>query len=193
MTGVQTCALPISAERKGQNPFEFNNYSKLLFSANNIPRIKDKTGAVQRRLTIIPFDARFTAADPDFNPYIKHLLKTDEVMEYLINLGIAGLKRVLTNRQFTASSKVQKAMDEYEENNNPILGFFKECEDEDFQIENEPTNKVYRRYQEFCLANSFQPMSSIEFSKQVNRILNMKVIDKKISGKKHRIFVRADS
>ncbi len=182
----------ISAERKGQNPFEFNNYSKLLFSANNIPRIKDKTGAVQRRLTIIPFDARFTAADPDFNPYIKHLLKTDEVMQYLINLGIAGLKRVLTNRQFTVSSKVQQAMDEYEENNNPILGFFKECEAEDFQIENEPTNKVYKRYQEYCLANSLQPMSNIEFSKQVNRILNMRVEDKKISGKKYRIFVRAD-
>ena len=31
----------VSAERKGQNPFEFNNYSKLLFSANNIPRIKE--------------------------------------------------------------------------------------------------------------------------------------------------------
>ena len=127
-------------------------------------------------MTIIPFDARFTAADPDFNPYIKHLLKTDEVMEYLINLGIAGLKRVLTNRQFTTSSKVQKAMDEYEENNNPILGFFKDCEDEDFQIENEPTNKVYKR-----------------FSKQVNRILNMKIVDKWLNKKKHRIFVRADS
>lgn len=183
----------VSAERKGQNPFEFNNYSKLLFSANNIPRIKDKTGAVQRRLTIIPFNATFSKADPDFKPYIKHELKSDEVMEYLINLGIAGLKRVLTNRAFTISAKVQAAMDEYEENNNPILGFFKECEDEEFQIENEPTNKVYRRYQEYCLANSFQPMSSIEFSKQVNRILNMKVIDKKISGKKYRIFVRVDS
>lgn len=179
----------ISAERKGRDPFEFNNYSKLLFSANNIPRIKDKTGAVQRRLTIIPFDAKFTADDPDFNPYIKHLLKGDEVMEYLINLGIAGLKRVLTNRQFTTSEKVQKAMDEYEENNNPILGFFKECEVEEFQIENEPTNKVYKRYLEYCLANSLQPMSNIEFSKQVNRVLKMKVVDKKINGKKHRIFV----
>lgn len=180
----------VSAERKGQNPFEFNNYSKLLFSANNIPRIKDKTGAVQRRLTIIPFDARFSADDPDFNPYIKHLLKTDEVMEYLINLGIAGLKRVLLNRKFTGSTKVQKAMDEYEENNNPIIGFFRECEDEEFQIENEPTNVVYKRYQEYCLANSLQPMSNIEFSKQVNRILNMSVANKKINGKKYRIFIK---
>lgn len=180
----------VSAERKGQNPFEFNNYSKLLFSANNIPRIKDKTGAVQRRLTIIPFDARFSADDPDFNPYIKHLLKTDEVMEYLINLGIAGLKRVLLNRKFTGSTKVQKAMDEYEENNNPIIGFFRECEDEEFQIENEPTNVVYKRYQEYCLANSLQPMSNIEFSKQVNRILNMCVENKWLNGKKHRIFIK---
>lgn len=180
----------VSAERKGQNPFEFNNYSKLLFSANNIPRIKDKTGAVQRRLTIIPFDARFSTDDPDFNPYIKHLLKTDEVMEYLINLGIAGLKRVLLNRKFTGSTKVQKAMDEYEENNNPIIGFFRECEDEEFQIENEPTNVVYKRYQEYCLANSLQPMSNIEFSKQVNRILNMRVENKWLNGKKHRIFIK---
>lgn len=180
----------VSAERKGQNPFEFNNYSKLLFSANNIPRIKDKTGAVQRRLTIIPFDARFSVDDPDFNPYIKHLLKTDEVMEYLINLGIAGLKRVLLNRKFTGSTKVQKAMDEYEENNNPIIGFFRECEDEEFQIENEPTNVVYKRYQEYCLANSLQPMSNIEFSKQVNRILNMRVENKWLNGKKHRIFIK---
>lgn len=180
----------VSAERKGQNPFEFNNYSKLLFSANNIPRIKDKTGAVQRRLTIIPFDARFSADDPDFNPYIKHLLKTDEVMEYLINLGIAGLKRALLNRKFTGSAKVQKAMDEYEENNNPIIGFFRECEDEEFQIENEPTNVVYKRYQEYCLANSLQPMSNIEFSKQVNRILNMRVENKWLNGKKHRIFIK---
>ena len=182
----------VSAERKGQNPFEFNNYSKFLFSANNIPRIKDKTGAVQRRLIIIPFDATFSASDPDFNPYIKHLLKTEEVMQYLINLGIQGLKRVLLNRAFTSSTKVQKELDEYEEQNNPILGFFRECEDEEFKIENEPTNKVYKRYQEYCLANSLQPMSNIEFSKQVSRILGFKVVNKTIKNKKYRIFVPAD-
>ena len=185
----------VSVERKGRDPFEFNNYAKFLFSANNIPRIKDKTGAVQRRLIIVPFDATFQktlpdgSPNPDFNPYIKHLLKGDEVMEYLIVLGIAGLKRILENRSFTTSDKVQKEMDEYEESNNPILGFFKECEAEEFQIENEPTNKVYKRYQEYCLANSLQPMSNIEFSKQVNRILKMKVVNKTIRNKKYRIFV----
>ena len=189
----------VSAERKGQNPFEFNNYSKFLFSANNIPRIKDKTGAVQRRLVIIPFEATFNktlpdgSPNPNFNPYIKHLLKTDEVMEYLISLGIQGLKRVLENRAFTASSKVQKEMDEYEESNNPVLGFIKECEEEDFPIINEPVQKVYKRYREYCIENSLTPLSTGELSKQINRLLNT-TTDKtiRIDKKQYRIYSEKD-
>ncbi|TCT14598.1 putative DNA primase/helicase [Natranaerovirga pectinivora] len=63
----------VNAEKKGKDPFDFNNYAKLLFSANNIPRVKDKTGAVQRRLLIIPFNARFSPDSPDFKPHIKQL------------------------------------------------------------------------------------------------------------------------
>lgn len=180
----------ISVERKGGDPFEFNNYSKLVFSANDIPRIKDKSGAVLDRLVIVPFNAKFTVEKNGFKSNIRRdLVGHADVMEYLINLGISGLKRILEKQQFTVSAKVQNELDDYRQRNNPILGFILECEEEDFKIENEPTNKVYRRYQEYCLANSLQAMSNVEFSKQINRTLNFKVIDKKISGKKHRIFV----
>ena len=179
---------PISVERKGRDPFDFSNYAKLLFSANNIPRIKDKSGAVISRLVIIPFDARFSPDDPDFDPYIKYKLIQEEPMQYLMNLGIEGLKRVLKNRKFTTSPKVEHAIEEYEENNNPILLFFKE----DIKIENEPTNLVYKQYSEFCLANSFSPLSNIEFSKQVKKHLDFDIVNKTIKGKKYRIFVRKE-
>lgn len=178
----------LNVERKGQDPFDFNNYSKLLFSANNIPRIKDKSGAVIDRLVIIPFNARFSADDPDYDPYIKYKLRKEESIEYLIQLGIAGLKNVLKNRRFTSSTKVEKELEEYEENNNPILLFFKE----EPKIENEPTNMVYAKYSEFCLANSFNPMSKIEFSKQVKKRFDFDIADKTIRGKKYRIFVRKE-
>ena len=177
---------PMNVERKGQDPFDFSNYSKLLFSANNIPRIKDKSGAVISRLVIIPFDARFTADDPDFDPYIKYKLIQDEPMQYLIQLGIVGLKRVLKNQRFTISTKVEKSIKEYEENNNPILLFF----NEDIKIENEPTRSIYMKYVEFCTANSFTPMSNIEFSKQVRKHFDFNIVDKTIKGKKYRIFVK---
>lgn len=181
---------PVNVERKGTNPFDFGNFAKFLFSANNIPRIKDKSGAVMSRLIIIPFDARFTVDDPDFDPYIKYKLIQEEPMQYLINVGIAGLKRVLANRRFTTSQRVQKELEEYEENNNPILLFFKEISFDD--IINEPTNAVYQQYHEFCLANTFTPMSKIEFSKQVKKRFDFDIVDKTIKGKKYRIFVRKD-
>ena len=183
----------VSVEQKGRDPFEFNNYSKLVFSANDIPRIKDKSGAVLDRLVIVPFNAKFTVDKTGFKSNIRRdLVGHADVMEYLINLGISGLKRILEKQQFTVSTKVQDELDDYRQRNNPILGFIRECEDEDFKIENEPTSKVYKRYQEYCLANSLQAMSNVEFSKQINRTLNFKVIDKKISGKKYRIFIPAD-
>lgn len=180
----------VNAERKGETPFDFKNYSKFLFSANTIPRMKDKTGAVLDRLIIVPFNAKFSPDDPDYDPYIKYKLRSEESMEYLILLGIQGLKRVLAKKAFTTTEKIQKELAEYNELNNPILGFFKEYPAED--IENQPTNEVYVRYQEFCLANNFQPMSRIEFSRQVVKRFDFSITDKKISGKKYRIFVRKE-
>lgn len=174
----------IKGENKGQKEFFFKPYCKLLFSANDIPRIKDKSGAVLDRLVIIPFDARFSKDDPDFDPYIKYKLIQENALEYLIMLGIKGLKRVLENQAFTVSNKVQKSIDEYKEVNNPILLFFKD----DIKIINEPTNEIYARYKEFCVANNFTPISNIEFSKQVKRQFNVEIKSKSINGKKYRIF-----
>lgn len=175
----------IKGENKGQKEFFFKPYCKLLFSANNIPRIKDKSGAVLDRLVIVPFDARFDKTDPDFDPYIKYKLIQEDVLEYLIQLGVQGLKRVLNNQAFTESEKVAASIDEYKETNNPILLFFKE----DIKIVNEPTSEVYKKYNEFCLTNSFTPMSNIEFSKQVKKHYKFEIKTKSISGKKYRVFI----
>lgn len=184
-----TSGNPVNAEKKGQDPFDFSNYSKLLFSANNIPRIKDKTGAVMSRLIIVPFNATFTKEDPDYDPYIKYKLIQPEAAEYLVKLGVDALKRILENKAFTKSKAVDIQLTEYEKNNNPILLFF----EEEPKIENEPTSTTYRKYHEFCSANNFNPMSNIEFSKQVKRHYGFEIVDKKIAGKKYRVFVKKES
>ncbi len=179
----------IKAERKGQDPFEFNPFIKLLFSANDIPRMRDKTGAVLRRLVIIPFNAMFDKEAPDFDPFIKYKLIQQESIEYLIRLGIEGLKRVVTNNGFTKSDKVQSQLDEYEEENNPIVAFIADCGVD--MIENEPTNEVYKRYQVFCADNAMTPMSNIVFSKQINKRLGFKVIQRKVNNVNRKIFVKS--
>lgn len=178
----------IKAERKGQDPFEFNPYIKMLFSANDIPRMKDKTGAVLRRLVIIPFNATFSVADPDFDPYIKYKLVEQGSIEYLIRVGVEGLRRVIQQNHFTQSERVDREIKEYEEENNPIAGFI---EDQGLDmIENQLTADVYKRYQVFCADNSLTPMSNIVFSKQINKRLGLTVKQRKISGQVKKLFIR---
>lgn len=178
----------IKAERKGQDPFEFNPFIKLLFSANDIPRMKDKTGAVLRRLVIIPFNATFTKDDPEYNPYIKYDLIQQESIEYLIQLGVQGLKRILENQGFTKSEQVQQQLNDYETENNPIVAFISEVGADG--IENQLTSDVFKRYQIFCNDNNMNPMSNIVFSKQINKRLGFTVVQRKINKRNCKIFVK---
>ena len=176
----------VNVERKGRDPFDFNNYAKFLFSANNIPRMKDKTGAILDRMIIVPFKAEFKDTDEDYDPYIKYKLLSDEVMSYLINLGIAGLKRVLQARKFTESELVDVELREYEENNNPVLTFFNEYTGED--ILNDTTKSVYQKYKSYCYANGLQAVSNIEFTKQIKKYYGFNTKYSKINGKTVRVF-----
>ena len=180
----------LNVERKGLDPFDFNNYSKMLFSANSIPRLgrgKD-SGAIARRLVIIPFNATFSKDDADFDPYIKYKLRQQGAIEYLIKLGMEGLKRVLQNNGFTMSKRVEKEISEYEIENNPILGYFKITEID--EVLGQPTKDIYTDYTEYCIRDGLNPMSNIQFSKEVNKYYKTEIVDKKIDGKKYRIFER---
>ena len=178
----------IQVEKKGQDPFEFNPYVKLIFSANDIPRIRDKAGAVLRRLVIIPFNARFSESDADYNPNIKSDLTQDTSIEYLIMLGCQGLKRLLATQKFTISQKVEEERQAYNIENNPILAFIEEVGKEG--IVNEPTNEVYKRYQVFCAENNYQPTSNIVFSKSINKTLELKTVTGHIMVGKQRKSVK---
>lgn len=176
----------IKGEWKGKDPFEFNPFCKLLFSANDIPRMKDKTGAVQRRLVIIPFNAVFKKTDKGFDPFIIYKVTNQTAMEYLIMCGIRGLKRVLLSNKFTTCDKVEKQLEEYELENNPILGFINETGVEN--ILHQPTSDVYTRYRIYCQECSMLPVTRDGFTKQINKRLNYQVIQKRIKGKIIRIF-----
>lgn len=181
----------IDAEQKGQPKFNFDPYVKLIFSANNLPRIGKgrDSAAIIRRLVIIPFNANFKNADGSYDdPFIGEKLKEQDAIEYLIKIGVEGLKRLLTNKVYTTSETLQKELDEYEELNNPILGFFKENPVDD--VENQATKEVYGKYNEYCIDNNMTPVGKSEFSRQVKVHYGLKIVDKKINGQKFRIFMK---
>lgn len=181
----------VKAEIKNDpNIFFMRPYVKLLFSANDIPRMKDKTGAVLRRLVIVPFNARFSKDDPDYDPYIIWKLREPEVMKYLCKIGIEGLQRVIKNNGFTTSEKVEKEIEDYEIQNNPILLFLQETELS--KIINQSTKDVHKAYRVFCIENGFSEMTLSTFSKELNRRLGLVVVRRRINGTLVGIYTKGE-
>lgn len=168
----------VSAERKGEHPFSFCSFAKLIFSANSLPRTKDRTGAVLDRLIVIPFNATFSKSDADYDPYIKYKLLEDNCIEYLIKLGVAGLRRVLEKKSFTESQDVRKELDNYNKLNNPIQFFFEELTAE--ELTRESLDYWFSQYHEFCLSENINTMGKIEFSRQLLREFNELEIKRKM-------------
>lgn len=177
----------VQAEEKGRPPINFTSYAMHIYSANDIPHMKDPTGAVLRRLLFIPLNGKFTKDAPDYDPFIRYKLEQPEHMEYFIQCALDGLAEVLRNKAFTVPAKSEQQKESYERENNPILAFIDEVGKE--SIINELTNDVYTRYQVFCANYGFdKPVSKIIFSKTVNHALGTITKQKKISGKNLQIY-----
>lgn len=177
----------VNAERKGQDPFDFSSYAKLLFSANSMPRIRDKTGAVLDRIVLVPFKAQFSKDDPDFDPYIKYKLRSPEVMSHLINVGLKGLERVLANRSFTMPEAVEVELEAYAVANNPILDFFHETPVD--EVVNESTASVYDDYVSYAIRNNMKPLGQNEFTRQANKYYGITSKTVRVNRKRVRLFV----
>lgn len=179
----------VTAERKGKDPFKLRSFAKFFFSANSLPRLgrgKDSS-AVLDRLVVIPFDAKFTKDDVDYDPFIKYKLRGEDVMEALIAKAVPALREVLIDQEFATCEKVMRNIEEFEKSNNPILEFFEELDEADYV--NEPIKVVYQRYNSFCLSNNLQAMSAIEFQKQMKKQFNVVVKTIESDGKRVRVYL----
>ena len=180
----------ITAERKGKDPFKLRSFAKFFFSANALPRLgrgKDSS-AVLDRLVVIPFDARFSKSDADYDPFIKYKLRSEAVMEALIAKAIPALREVLTDQEFATCDKVERSIEEFEISNNPILEFYEELDERDYI--NEPIKSVYQKYISFCIGNQMQPVAAVEFQRQTKKQYDVAIKNVEVDGKRIRVYCR---
>ena len=168
----------VTAEQKGRDPFSFEPYCKLVFSANTIPRFSDRSGAALNRLLMIPFEARFIEGENGYDPHFRAKIIQSEIIEAFISKSVKGLQRVLKVGKFTDSKEAETLKNDFKIENNPILAFIEESRNENGEIEGifrEPTEAVYRRYTVFCSQCGVQPVSKIGFCRQIKRTLGIDI------------------
>lgn len=136
----------IMVERKGERPFELHSYATMIFSANEIPRSYDKTDGFYSRLVFIPFDASFSSDDEDFDPNIEDKITTDKALSYVLNLALAGAKRLIKRGSFIKPQRTIEVMDEYKTENSNVLSW---VDDEDVDLKHVLSISTAELYSEF--------------------------------------------
>lgn len=112
----------IRAQRKYGQPFNFRNYAKLIFSANQIPDSEDRTFAFYKRWILLNFEKVFRD-NKDTNLIDK--LTTSEELSGLLNSALRALKLLQKDEGFRDIS-IEETMKQYNKNTDTTTTFLEE-------------------------------------------------------------------
>lgn len=143
---------PISAQYKYKNSFTFWPTVKHLFGCNKLPKPSEDTIAYFSRFNIVPFTHLFIGENDDKGKLKKMTTPTE--LSGLLNLALAGLKRLLKNGDFTNSRTIEQNRELYIRSSDSCKAFAEEClEESDDPKGYITTETVYQSYVQYVKKN----------------------------------------
>ena len=177
------------AEKKFQNPFNFINHAKLIYSANELPKTFDGTLAFWRRVMLINFNKTFMG-EGDKKDLWKEFT-TEEEMSGILNLAIKGIQRLKVNGGFSKESSVEEVEEYYIRNSDPVTAFFMDCveitnDNEDYMS----LQSLHAAFVEYCKQYRFMDLSIRKFNASVRNNFRLKESREKNeeTGKQERVW-----
>ncbi|MDD3369530.1 MAG: phage/plasmid primase, P4 family [Lachnospiraceae bacterium] len=171
------------AENKGKDPFTLRSHAKHIYSCNEIPRSYDKTDGFYRRWVMIPFNAKFSEKDPDFDPLIGEKITTPTALSYLLNMAIEGAQRLIRKGQFTKPQIVTEALENYKINNSLVLSWISENELDRDGLTQKPRDELYLNFEGWCrISNIKDYPDKRRFDREIMDQYNVTKKQKRISG-----------
>lgn len=109
---------PITVKKLYSQPYETDRYAKLLFSFNEMPRVKS-IEANMRRWMLVKFERHFSEDEAD-----TQLSKTlAGELSGILNLLLSVLPGLMERKKFSKSDAIDRAVMEMEFDNDPVLQF----------------------------------------------------------------------
>ena len=126
----------IIINRKYEKPMSFQFKGTNIQMFNGLPKTRDKSDSFYRRILLVPFLQSFTNNGERTDIKTKFIHKTD-VHEYVLKRALH-----LNFNEFTVPAVSQSLLEKYKEDNNPVIDFWVEFEDE-FQWKLLPSGFLY--------------------------------------------------
>lgn len=160
----------VTAEHKYAHPFTFVNYAKMVFSANQLPKVPDQTDAFFRRWIIFTFPNQFVGAKAD--PNLGARLTTAQELSGLLNWAVEGLRRLLAAGDFSRLRSIDEVRETYERMASPLHAFIMDMiiQDSDSWI---PKDEFYDAYAKYCREKQLPPTSKNVIGREISQYISV--------------------
>lgn len=161
-------------------PYKLKNKATLIFTANEMPTFKDKTGGIARRIVVIPCENKVKKSDPK----IDEKLASDNAKSYILNVALKAMERIANNGgQLSKSETVNQFTEEYFVESDSIIGFLvSEGVNEDMT-----TKATYEEYMKYCDALGSKPFSHTKFTQRL-KSKGYEIKERRMMGQKYKIY-----
>jgi P4 family phage/plasmid primase-like protien len=146
----------IQAKRKYLRDLNFVSYAKMIFAANELPKIYDTTDGFWTKWILIEFPYKFISKE-HFNSLnekdkenhriidieIIEKISTEEELSGLLNYALDGLDRILEQKDFSYSKSTKEVKDMWIRKSDSFTAFCYDCLEED--IENKISKKDLKK------------------------------------------------
>ena len=155
---------PVEARQPYGQAMIINQYARLIFNCNDLPKDVEHTNAYFRRFLIIPFDLTIPEKDQD-KELANKIIKSE--LAGVFNWVLEGLKRLLKDKNFTYSKAIDDEVKKYKINSDSVQLFLNE---ENYISSSEYFTKIkdlYRDYRIYCLDGGYKPVNKSNFKKRI--------------------------
>lgn len=151
----------IQSKRKYLRDLNFVNFAKMIFAANELPKIYDTTDGFWTKWVLLEFPYKFIKEkeynklnefEKDnyriLNPNIIEELTTSEELSGLLNLALDGLDRLLKNKDFSYSKNTKEVKDLWIRKSDSFTAFCYDHIKEDLEgkISKKELRRLYHKY-----------------------------------------------
>lgn len=164
---AMTSGEPVEACLKYGQPFTMNDYAKMIFNCNELPKDVEQTNAYFRRFLIIPFDV--TIKDNEKDPQLANKIIEQE-LSGVFNWVLQGLSRLLEQKRFTECTASQQAVDKYRVESDSVQMFLSENNYKVSAVNILPLQELFNEYRSYCFDCVFKACSRRTFAERLRSV-----------------------
>lgn len=165
---------PAQARLPYGEPFMIEDYAKLIFNCNELPKDTEHTNAYFRRFIIIGFDVTIAEENQDKKLHTKII---ENELSGVFNWILVGLDRLLLQGNFSKCDAIDTARSDYEKLTDSVMLYLEEMGYQKHPNYYTPIKTLYDEYKIFCLDDGFRPLNKTNF---MRRLSNNKIYVKRI-------------